>query len=153
MSNYAKDTSVSVEKTKAEIETLLMKFGAQRFGCGWDQTRAVLSFEANDRFIRFELPLPDRSSKEFLMTPAGKYRRTPDEAFKAWEQACRQKWRALFLVIKAKLEAVSCGITTFEQEFLAHTVIPGNGQTFGSFALPLIAESYSSGKPIALLEM
>ena len=30
---------------------------------------------------------------------------------KHWEQACRQKWRALALVIKAKLEAVAAGAT------------------------------------------
>ena len=35
------------------------------------------------------------------------------------DQACRQRWRALLLVIKAKLEAVTAGISTVETEFLA----------------------------------
>ena len=35
-----------------------------------------------------------------------------------WEQACRQRWRALALVIKAKLEAIDAEISTFEEEFL-----------------------------------
>ena len=49
----------------------------------------------------------------------------------------RQRWRALALCIKAKLEAVECGITSFEEEFLAHVVMP-NGQTFGKLALAQI---------------
>ena len=50
---------------------------------------------------------------------------------------CRQRWRALNLAIKAKLEAVESGIVTFDQEFLAHIVGP-SGQT----VKPLIALQY-----------
>ena len=42
----------------------------------------------------------------------------------AWEQVCRQRWRALLLIIRAKLEAVASGITTLENEFLANIVLP-----------------------------
>jgi hypothetical protein len=60
------------------------------------------------------------------------------------DQATRSAWRALLLVIKAKLEAVETGITTFEDEFLAHLVLP-NGQTVGEWAIPMIAEAYENG--------
>lgn len=33
--------------------------------------------------------------------------------------------------IKAKLEAIECGPTTFEEEFLAHTVLPNSKGTEG----------------------
>ena len=42
-------------------------------------------------------------------------------------QACRQRWRALLLIIRAKLEAVESGITTLESEFLANIVLPDGG--------------------------
>lgn len=67
------------------------------------------------------------------------------EDTKEWEQACRQKWRALALVVKAKLEAVESGISEFEEEFLAHIVLP-DGQTVGRWMQPQIADAYGSGK-------
>ncbi|GAG36103.1 unnamed protein product [marine sediment metagenome] len=62
----------------------------------------------------------------------------------------RQKWRALSLVIKAKLEAVESGISIFEEEFLAHIVLP-DGRTIGDFMIPQIKTIYSSGKMPKLL--
>lgn len=61
------------------------------------------------------------------MTPTGRRTRSDDAAEKAWEQATRQRWRALHLVVKAKLEAVESGITVFDDEFLAHIVLPDGG--------------------------
>ena len=45
----------------------------------------------------------------------------------AWEQACRQHWRALLLIIRAKSAAVESGITTLESEFLANVLLPDGG--------------------------
>jgi hypothetical protein len=47
---------------------------------------------------------------------------------RAWEQACRSRWRALALIIKAKLEAVDLGITSVEKEF-APDMVMGDGRT------------------------
>jgi hypothetical protein len=49
------------------------------------------------------------------------------------------------LVIKAKLEAVETGITSFESEFLAHILLP-DGSTFGQWAAPELERVYLSGK-------
>jgi hypothetical protein len=35
-----------------------------------------------------------------------------------------RRWRALLLMIKAKVEAVESGVVTFEDEWLAHFVLP-----------------------------
>ena len=64
--------------------------------------------------------------------------------------ACRQTWRALALVVKAKLEAVDAGITVFEEEFLAHIVLP-DGRTVGQFTLPQVESAYLTGKMPKLL--
>jgi hypothetical protein len=145
--SYAQNTTVSVEKSKAELEHLLMRYGATSFVSGWQGTRAVIQFEAHGRRIQFELTTPDRDDPAFTHHARG--RRTPDAALKAWEQETRRVWRALVLVVKAKLEAVATGITTFEDEFLAHTVIPGpDGRptTVGRFMRPQVDAAYESGQ-------
>ena len=95
--------------------------------------------EVFDRRVRFILPLPDRQAKEFTHHERGP--RTADAAERLYEQAIRQRWRALALVIKAKLEAVESGISEFEDEFLANIMLP-TGETVGEWIRPQIAESY-----------
>ncbi len=149
--HYAKDTAVPVERSKAEIETTLIRYGASKFISGWSGSQAMIGFEMQEKQIRFVLPLPDPQSAEFTHYKQG-YRlkcRSETEARKKWEQACRQRWRAMNLCIKAKLEAVECGITSFEEEFLPHFVVPGSGgKTFGEIAIPQLRISYQSGKPL-----
>jgi hypothetical protein len=139
---YAQNTSVSVEKSRAEIERILERYGATRFGYGWDQAKAVVQFETNGRQIRFELPLPDRTERRFTHHQRGK--RTPESAQTEYEKACRQRWRALVLVVKAKLEAVESGVSEFEDEFLAHIVLP-DGSTAGQWMRPQIERAYQTG--------
>lgn len=147
MGRYAADTSVSVERSRAEIESTLSKYGATTFAFFSNQTTSMIAFEACGRRVKFELPMPDK--EEFWLTPTGKAR-AHDAAHKAWEQAQRSSWRALCLVIKAKLEAVESGITEFESEFLAHIMLP-DGSTVGQQTRPLIARAYESGEMPKLL--
>lgn len=148
MAKYAQNTSVSVGKSKNEIERILQRYGAKQFIQGWDQQMAYVGFVFKERTIKLRLTLPPR--EDFTKTPAGRKRRNPDDALRAWEQACRQLWRAQALVIKAKLEAVESGIAAFEDEFLAYTCLPG-GQTVSELIQPQIVESISSGKMPKLL--
>lgn len=150
MSQFAKDTSVSVESSRGEIERTLQRYGAEAFMYGWDTSAAIIQFAAEGRRIKFVLQLPERESKEFWQTPARGTKRAPEAAYKAWEQACRQRWRALALCIKAKLEAVESGISTFEDEFLAHTVLP-DGTTAGEWLRPQIEEVYRTGEMPSML--
>jgi hypothetical protein len=143
MATYAATTQVPVDRSRSEIERTLSRYGADAFMYGWDKDRAVVQFSAHDRIIRFMLPLPDKSDRRFRLTPTGKAR-TAESAEKEWEQACRQRWRALSLVIKAKLEAVEAGIAEFEDEFLAYIALP-NGQTVSDFIRPQIDEAYITG--------
>ena len=145
---YAAQTSVSSEKSRAEIERTLQRYGATTFAYGWDAHGATIQFQASDRRIRFVLPLPNPHERRFTHHSRGA--RTPDAAQAQYEQVVRSSWRALALVIKAKLEAVEAGITTFEDEFLAHTVLP-NGQTVGEWVGPQVDEVYLTGGMPALL--
>jgi hypothetical protein len=142
-SRYAENTAVPAEKSRSEIERTLQRYGATAFMYGWDQTQAVVQFQAHDRLVKFLLPMPDRESRAFTHTPGRGQKRTPDQALAEWEKACRQRWRALALVVKAKLEAVEAGISEFEDEFLANIVLP-DGQTAGTWMRPQIDAAYQT---------
>jgi hypothetical protein len=139
---YASSTSVSTEKSKGEIERTIKRYGAAGHMFAEKPDAALIEFQMSGKRIRFILPLPDRNA--FARDGRGA-RRSTDRQLIAWEQACRQRWRALALVIKAKLEAVESKITTLEQEFMAHIVLPG-GQTVGQAWLPKVDEAYKLGK-------
>lgn len=133
MTRFAATTSVSAEQTRNEIERTLTRYGATSFAFYSSNGRAMIAFEAVKRRILFELPLPMEIK---------------DETKRA--QATRQRWRALLLVIKAKLEAVESKITTFEDEFLAHIVMP-DGVTLGTHLRPRVAQAYETGHMPPLL--
>ena len=149
---YAVNTTVSAAKTKADIEDMVMGAGAGQFVSGTSGDRAMIGFTLDNRQIRFTLPLPDRQSREFWYTPERGSKRSPQQANAAWEQACRSRWRSLYLVIKAKLEAVESGISTVEREFFYDVVLP-DGHTVGELIAPQIETAYETGQMPPLLPM
>ncbi|MFA7331069.1 MAG: hypothetical protein WC326_08355 [Candidatus Delongbacteria bacterium] len=152
MTRFAADTTVPAERSRAEIEQILTRYGASEYMYGWREENAVVQFHMAGRHIRFVLPLPSKQDPAYTRTPARGKQRDPEAAERAWEQATRQRWRALALVIKAKLEAVDSGITTTEQEFLAHTVLP-DGCTVGEHSLPMIRRAYETCTMVEILPM
>lgn len=146
MTKYATNTPVSPEKTLVEIRTLLKRYGATKFAYMDDETSITLAFEAQGRRIKFRVPLPElaefrrRRINQHATRPA-----TPAETQADWAQAVSQRWRALLLVIKAKLESVESGIETFEQAFMAHLVLP-SGATVSEWAVPQIEQAYQTGQ-------
>lgn len=155
MSRYAERTEVPSTRSRDEIERTLERYGATAFAYGWDNTNraATIMFEIGTprgvRRVRFQLPMPDRNGREFTETPTGRERST-SAARVEHDRAVRQRWRALALVIKAKLEAVAAGITTVEEEFLAHVMLP-NGSTVGEWTAPQLELVYGRGEMPALL--
>lgn len=180
MTRYAEGTSVPMERSRAEAEKTLMRYGAKGFAYAWEQrlelyphsadcelchgTRVyepraihgpqapagtrpctrfpygapkqierevvVIQFLMKERNVRLEVPMPHE-------VEAGSKARA--------EAAVRQRWRALVLVLKAKLEAVASGISTLESEFLANIVMQ-NGQTIGAAMLHRLPDVVSSGR-------
>lgn len=131
---YARRTKVPADRSRHEIETILIRYGASKFGYMTDDRQAMIGFEAHNRRLRFILPLPERSKKSEMR----------------WAQEVRQRWRALLLTIKAKLESVQTGITTFEDEFLPYTLLP-DGKTVSEWLQPQISAAYSNGRMPPLL--
>lgn len=146
---YAAATDVSASRSREEIEATLVRYGASAFMYGWTGTHAQLSFDVDGRRVRFTLPMPDRNDREFTHTPEKKLARSASAAAAAYDQAVRQRWRALNLVVKAKLEAVDARIVGFDEEFLAHIVV--GDQTVGEAVIPQLQAAIADRTPPALL--
>ena len=160
MTLYANQTTVPIDRSKAEIERILTRYGAIQFIHGWKEGMAVVGFQMKGKFLRFNLPVPAVVDFKKLTATRHNWRtgrntthertRSDSAAAQAWEKDVRSRWRALALIIKAKLEAVESGVTMFEEEFLAHFVLP-DGKTFGQHALPAIEQAYRDKKMPPLL--
>ena len=145
---YASRTTVTVDRSKAEVEHILRRYGADQFLHGWEEGRAIIGFRLKGYPVRMTLPLPILEDfKHYARKNGTSTRCTPQAAQSAHEQAERQTWRALVLVLKAKLEA---GITTIEQEFLADIVLPGD-VTVSEALLPRLDEAPNTGRMPDLL--
>lgn len=135
---FAEHTRVPVAQSRADIEHLLERHRAKSYGTAvdYDLLKARVQFKLHDRVVRFLMALPDPKKL------GGGER---------FAQAERQRWRALLLVIKAKLESVESGIEAFEEAFMAHIVMP-NDQTVAELVQPFITSAYTDGRmPRALL--
>lgn len=151
MREFASTTSVPIERSAEDIRKILRQNGADKIGMAESKVTAEVVFWLHNRMIRVMLRLPDRQEKRFWETPARRTKRSETEAYKAWEQACRSRWRALADVIKAKFVAIQAGITTFNDEFLAFTALPGGG-TVSEMLQPQVEQAYLSGAmPVGLL--
>lgn len=136
MRRYAERTSVPVSQTRSQIEDMLTKHGAGGFMYGSQPGQALLVFEMKQRRLKFLVPMPEINKT-----------RSNDKAV-AKEQ--RRRWRALLLVLKAKLEAVNSEIVEFDSEFLAHIVVSGQ-TTVGDHMIPQMKTALATGKLPPLL--
>jgi hypothetical protein len=127
---YAERTKVPVEKSLQDIQRVVQKHGAKEFMQGFNEEKVLIQFTMKDRRLRFVLPIPKKVAYEY----ESKH-----------EQKKRQRFRALYICIKAKLTSVEDGIETFDDAFLANIVLPDN-TTVGEFVLPQIEASYQRGQ-------
>jgi hypothetical protein len=150
MSQYANNTSVSVERSLAELQKILSRFGATQFAFMQSPKQAKVGFIIEGRRIEMTLILPEKD--EYKYTPGRNYLRTPQDKEKHWEQGCRSQWRALVEVIKSKLIAIEAKIVSQDNEFLAYTVLP-SGETVGEIFSPQIQKMVDGKKvPLLLIE-
>ena len=130
---FAEGTSVDVSKSRLEVESLLSRHDADQILVGTDQKKGTgfVAFTLEKRQVR--LFVPPRET--------GKRNR---------DQIERERWRALVLLLKGKLEIIASGMATFEQEFLAYIVLP-NGKTVGEELTPRLASAYENNEMPKLL--
>lgn len=131
MARFAASTRVGVDQSRTEIERTLSRYGGTSFAYMTTAGKAIIAFEAKQRHIKISMPLPTGDSEKD-------------------KQAARQRWRALLLVIKAKLESVESGIETLEEAFYANIVMP-DGRTIYESTRERVALAYQGGQVQGLL--
>jgi len=136
---YAKDTTVSVDRTLEEIRSTIKRCGAVKLATFEHETHAGIAFEMKNRRVRFILPLPDKKAGMVKVNQS----RATQYSQRTYDQAVRQRWRALLLCIKAKLESVEAGIESFDEAFMSQIVLP-SGKTMGEWAVPQIEVAYEN---------
>lgn len=141
---YAEGTPVTVDKSRNEIEALLRKHGAHQIVSGYDSNQRsgrVLCAMGN-RQVRFAVEAPPLAHYE--LDERGRPRK-PAVVASMLAAEERRRWRALLLVIKAKLEIVAGGDREFEHEFMADILLP-DGRTVAEGLSPVLADSYEHGR-------
>ena len=124
---YAEKTLVPVVDTIAEIRRVIVKHGGAQFVFGVGDDRVMVGFTKDSRQVRLQVGQDPKQ-----------------------EQRNKASCRALLLVTKAKLEAVAAGVSVFEDEFLAHIVLP-DGKLVGSQARVALAAAYEGREMPPLL--
>ena len=152
MTTYAKTTSVAPEKSRQEIEEALRRYGADAFGYAVDdvQRRAAIQFRLQSRLMRLDVRLPDKADPAFQVKAANQYSQKGRFSQAAYDQAMRQRWRALLLFVKAALEAVENQALTLDQALLSAVVAP-NGQTLAEVYEGQIKQAVLEGRTPPLL--
>ncbi len=139
---FAQSTTVTIEKSRADVERLLEKFGTTAFAYFRSELKEQVAFAYRKMAVRLDIPVPSPSDDTIRLTPAG-HDRAPAEIEKRWRAEHRRRWRCLFLVVKAKLVGIADGIETFEEAFLAHMVI--GGHTLGERIVPQLERARETG--------
>jgi vacuolar-type H+-ATPase subunit F/Vma7 len=130
---YAFRTDVDIPQSKAELERILTKGGADQVLMGGDakaRTGFVL-FGLNGRNYRLSLP------------------KRVDVRRKA-AQVDRERWRTLVLITKGQVEMIKGGVATPEEVFLPALLLP-TGNTVAEEVGPKVEELYRTGKCPPLL--
>ena len=136
---FAESTTVTVDRTRADIDTLLTRAGATQRGTFTDDDtgKALVQFRMSNRVIRLELVAP-------------KFGGATGRELRKLEQEERAAWRRLLLILKAKLEIIADGSSTVEREFLADILLPDGRRVLEDVA-PKLQAAYKTGKMPPLL--
>jgi hypothetical protein len=149
MNRYASGTGVSVDRSRAELDRLLSRYGASKRLTSVDDENgeAYVGFFIHERTVKLRIPLPKLNdfATKYDGRSQGQRKVSQEAQAKLYEQACRERWRVFVLLVKAKLETVELGLSTVEREFMADICLP-NGRTVGQLMESVIQDAYATGK-------
>lgn len=147
LNDFAKNTSVSIDASRRELDRLLRRAGATKTMMGWDEEKAYVAFVIDGVPIKQQVTMPRQ--EEFAETDTGRERKK-EAQLKIWDQACRQRMREFVHLLKAKLIAVAIGVRDLEQEFFGDICLP-TGQTVYELQKEELNQAMTDGKLPLLL--
>jgi hypothetical protein len=142
---FAEDTSVSVGRSRGEIDDLLRSWGctALQWGDHFEEGRARLEFtwkrDGCTYLARFEVKLPDDKTLRGRARHATNGDFLPSKYEKLKANAGRQEHRVLLLWLKAAFNAVEAGLVDPATIFLPF-LVGADGRTVADVALPRMRE-------------
>jgi len=142
---YAQDTTVSVGRSRAEVDDLLRAWGCERIGWADDYRvgRVELHFQwlRDDQtyLARFVLQLPDETQLRAVARDGRNGAFSPAKFERLRQGAGRHEHRVLLLWLKAALNAVEAGIIDPAVIFLPF-LVGRDGRTFGDVAIARLPE-------------
>lgn len=134
----ARDTSTPVGVSRAQLETLLMRYGCSHFGTSSDfkAMRATVSFQVPDTPQHGAIMVPVRLEVDILGIAEALFERPRDKKVylrgrgevtgfdqKELERAERVAWRHLVLWVDAACSASQAGLQSMSEAFFAHTLV------------------------------
>jgi hypothetical protein len=128
---YASSTQKTAGESREDIQESLARYGADGFAYAQDDEHAMawIAFRVDGVRVRLTVQLPQR----------GQCRSDT-----AHEQKIRTRWRMFHLLSKARLEAVTNGVQTFEEAFLPD-VVTESGATVAEVLRPALAAARAAG--------
>jgi hypothetical protein len=126
------DTSVSAERSKAQIAKALRAAGAR--GVQFDE-----EWQDEGSIVRVRFAWPHGEDKNTVTVVRLEATTLPANRRVSIEQRERQAWRGLAWYLESNLKAATFGLIPFEAIFLAHFEAPG-GRTIGEHLIPQITE-------------
>lgn len=127
---YAQGTTVTVEKSRAEMSTILSKHGCQRMGWFTSPEGDGLEFELQGNRYRFTIPHPmNEPAEKRTWVNRNSYIAVAQQAENEW----KRRWRAHVMLLKVKLEFVAGGDSTLEQEFMPNLLVQGGERTLAEW--------------------
>jgi len=114
MSPAYEDTSVSIDKSQAQIRKLLNKFNVKAIRFTSYPSYALLEFMRE---------VSDKQYVPYRITVEPKVRDWARNSARELDRAERQVWRVAYWWLKSKLEAIEFGLVEFEQDFLPYMLL------------------------------
>jgi hypothetical protein len=129
---YAEGTQVPVSRSHDQIKAELRRVGADQIGVMEGGGKAYVVFKVRDVLYRIaSVPIDPKSKRD----PEAEQRR---------------QWRAITLLVKAKVVSINEKISTVEREFLSDAVMP-DGSVLADHSQKLITSAYADNGPPKLL--
>jgi hypothetical protein len=128
-------TNVPVERSQAEIRTLLQRFGVERLAFGEErdgnkQRWAAVTFQTRALGVRMRVPLKVINEHDVRVKAVRARTKGVDQIRdEMYAQEERRIWRVLAWNLKARLVAVDEGLESFEEAFLPHLIDPRTNRT------------------------
>lgn len=127
MSRYANNTSVTVDRSMIQVRQVIIKGGGDGVAIAETVEGAAVRFIFDKKAYKFVIKYPLRSQEDIAYSGNGRSR-TKSQVDSAIENEKKRLWRAMWLYIKAAIEAHNNHLIDLNKSLMSHMLLP-SGKT------------------------